>query len=684
MFDPINKMMRKLIFLFGFLSVLSFHDAEGQYYVKDPRAISLDGEWSFAMDPLDVGQSKGWYKQDFPKGRWDEVEVPHCFSADPRYQYYTGTVWYKRTFPWKPRSGERIILHFDAVYYAASVWINDRKAGAHEGGYTPFELDVTDYLRDGDNTIALSVNNNTWRTGTVPGAKDYGLPGDPFMGWMNYGGIIRPVYLTIEPETYIDHLKVEAVPDLNKGNAIISVISYLKHTPDHQITSAPSLSVRFHKKLIKLDWRRSSHPLDSNDVSIWKAQAVMHAGDMKLWDIDDPNLYELQAVYKTDTLTTTFGIRTVEVKNARLLLNGHPVRAAGANRVIDYPGLGSLEPDSLVEKDFRLMKEGGMIFQRMTHYTPNEYFYQLADKYGMLIIAEAGNWQLTPDQMDNDTIRQKYRSQLLEMMHRDWNHPSVIAYSVGNEYSSDSPSGKRWTKDMIAFGRSQDSTRLFTFVSSKLNKLPKKADDEASMYCDFVCTNTYGNHEKVLEHIHQLYPQKPVLLSEWGLRVDHVGDSGLIRHIRKVADIIREHPYVIGASIWTYNDYVSRFVGTNKNGYRGWGLVDAYRNPRSSYFTYQYEMCPLIMEAERQKMIRNGEYEIPVRLSGRSDFPSYPLRHYILKSGDDIYPVPDMMPGDTITINISKRGLDNKVKLALYTPTGFCILHQDIKIHLSQ
>jgi len=680
----INFMKRFIVVCFFLLGVLMVQYAEGQYFIKDNKAISLDGEWLFAMDPLDVGQSKGWYEENFSKSRWDKVEVPHCFSADLRYQYYIGTVWYRRTFPWRPQTGERVLLHFDAVYYATSIWINDQKVGSHEGGYTPFELDITDYLKNGDNAIAVSVNNDTWKTNTVPGAKDYGMPGDPFMGWMNYGGITRPVYLTIEPESYIDNLKVEAIPDLAKGNASIKVISYVRHPQGKDISAGPLLSVRFKDDKIKLNWRKSVQLADSNQVSVWETQAIVNAQEMKLWDVDAPNLYELRAVYKTDTFHTTFGIRKIEVADNRLLLNGHPIKAAGANRVVDYPGLGSLEPDSLVEKDFRMMKEGGMIFQRMTHYTPNEYFYQLADKYGMLIIAEAGNWQLTPDQMDNDTIRKKYRHQFLEMMHRDWNHPCVIAYSVGNEYASDNASGIRWTKDMIAFGRRRDSTRLFTFVSSKLNKLPATADDEASKYCDFICTNSYGNHEKIFEHIHRLYPDKPILLSEWGLRADYVSDSTLIHHIQKVASIIRNHPYVIGASIWTYNDYVSRYVGTNKNGYREWGLVDAYRNPRPSYYTYQNEMCPITIRIENQKIVDNGQYEFSVRLSSRSDFPAYPLRNYILKCGDDRYKVPDMMPGDTKTIKIYKRGFDDSLRVALYTPTGFCILQRNIEIQPSE
>lgn len=654
---------------------------QAQYFIKDPKAISLDGQWLFAMDPLDLGAAKGWYRQDYSKSRWDKVEVPHCFSTDKRYRYYTGTAWYRREFRWTPQSAERVILHFNAVYYVAHVWVNDHQIGSHEGGYTPFDFDITDYLKEGNNTIALSVNNNTWRTGTVPGAKDYGEPGNPFMGWMNYGGIIRPVYLTTRPKAYIANMNMKALPDLDNGTARLKLKIYIDRLSSEKNHSF-AFSVRYKDKPVPLRWQKPVHLKDSGQIAVWETETKMKASEVKLWNIDDPQLYTVKAIYNSDTATATFGIRKVEVRGGQLLLNGKPVKAAGANRVIDYPGLGSLEPDSLVEKDFRLMKEAGMIFQRLTHYTPNEYFYQLADRYGMLIIAEAGNWQLTPAQMDNDTIREKYRRQLTQMIHRDWNHPSVIAYSVGNEYASNEPAGQRWTRDMIAFGRALDDARLFTFVSNRVNALPEKAEDEASQYCDFVCGNIYGNHANVFEHLHRLYPEKPILLSEWGRRVDYVGDTGLVNHIKDVADIIRQHPYVIGASLWSYNDYESRFIGTNPDGYRPWGLVDPYRNARQAYYTYQREMSPVTLEVIRQDLSQNGEYAVTVQISARKDFPAYPVFHYYLKAAHKTYPIIDLKPGDTTSIVVHKRGLDGKLDLAVYTPTGFKILNQ--QIHLTE
>ncbi|WP_293304412.1 glycoside hydrolase family 2 protein, partial [Pedobacter sp. UBA5917] len=419
----------KLLVVGLLLSKFSF----AQFSIRHKDAILLNGEWRFAMDPRDVGEKNGWYKQA-TKTNWDKVTVPHCFSVDKRYLFYTGNTWYKRVFTIAKPQNKRIILHFDAAYYLTTLYLNDKKVGTHEGGYTPFSFDVTDDLKDGENTIAVAVDNNTWKEGTIPGSKDYGEANDPFMGWINYGGLNRPVYLTIEPEVYFKNLKIVATPDLKNGTAKLFVRAYVEN-PLNRENTAPKFETGFDGKSIALKWKVIK-PQVSGKTVIYEAETNLSQKQVNLWSIDEPNLYQLKAVLGGDTLASNFGIRKIEVKGAQLLLNGQPIKFGGANRVVDYPNLGALEPDSLVEKDFRLMKEGGMILQRLTHYTPSEYFYELADKYGMLIITEAGNWQLTPNQMKNETFRSKFKDQFLEMIHRDWNHPSVFAYSVGNEYAS--------------------------------------------------------------------------------------------------------------------------------------------------------------------------------------------------------------------------------------------------------
>ncbi|MCX6216718.1 glycoside hydrolase family 2 TIM barrel-domain containing protein [Spirosoma sp.] len=674
-------MRQRLLFLV--LITLCASASFAQYTIRDPNAIPLHGEWRFALDPVDAGERGNWYRDDASLNRWEKVTVPHCFSVDPRFQFYTGTAWYRRTFPFQSTPGKRVILHFDAAYYATSVWVNNRKVGTHEGGYTPFQFDITDFLQAESatgalNTIAVSVNNNTWKTTTIPGAKDNNLP-ESFPGWLNYGGLIRPVYLTVEPEVYVENVKAEASPDLVKGTATLVLKTRIRNAGKQAITPKLAFRVEQNGKPVVLTWKQPAGSVAAGQTTVLEAETVLKAADVKLWSVDQPTLYDLQVVSATDTVRTHFGIRKVEVRNAQLLLNGQPIKVAGGNRVVDHTGLGSLEPDWLVEKDMRLMKEAGMELHRLTHYTPSETVYDWADRNGMLIISEAGNWQLTPRQMDNDTMRTKFRQQFREMAERDWNHPSVIAYSVGNEYLSEQPAGQRWTKDMIAYARELDPTRLYTFASMRLNTLPKKPEDEASQYCDFISTNTYGNHANILKHIHSLYPDKPIFVSEYGTRADgKEGEAGQVTHIEKFLADIRPLPYVVGASWWSFNDYLSRHDGTNPDGTRPWGLVRGDRSKRLLYKAHQTGMAPVTIEKVSWTTGGEGVHNVTLRITARPDFPAYTLKKYQLKVDKMRLTIPDLQPGQQANLTLPVRGFDKTLTVEVIKPTGFSILTQTI------
>lgn len=658
--------------------------AHAQYSIRQPNAIPLHGEWHFALDPANMGEANKWYADNQQLNRWDKVTVPHCFSVDPRYRFYNGKVWYRRAFPWQPAANKRVLLHFDASFYATTIYLNNQKIATHEGGYTPFHVDITNALKAGDNTLAVSVDNDTWKPGSIPGAKDNGQVNDPFMGWINYGGLIRPVYLTVEPEVYVENLKVEALPDLVKGTATVRVRARIRNASGQIATPKLTIALKQQGNTVAPNWKTPSTSIQASQTGLIEAETTLKATDVKLWSVDTPNLYTLLATIADDTIGTRFGIRKVEVKGTQLLLNGQPIKVAGGNRVVDYPGLGSMEPDWVVAKDLRLMKEAGMELHRLTHYTPSETVYDWADEHGMLIITEAGNWQLTPHQMDNDTIRTKFRQQFTEMAERDWNHPCVIAYSVGNEYLSEQPAGQRWTKDMIAFARQLDPTRLYTFASMRLNILPKKPEDEASQYCDFVSTNTYGNHANVLKHIHALYPDKPIFVSEYGTRADgRDGEQGQITYLDKFLTDVRQLPYVIGASWWSFNDYQSRYQGTNANGFRPWGLVGPDREQRPLYKFHQVGMAPLTIEKLDWKPGPEGVHQLTLRVTARNDFPAYALKNYTLRTGNATgtgITIPVLQPGQSTDISIPVRGFDKTITVEVIKPTGFHILSQTIDL----
>lgn len=636
------------------------------------RDYSLNSEWTFATDPIKVGEKENWQDTNFRSASFDKVNVPHCFSTDPRYFFYTGTAWYFKQFEGAAAGNDHVYLHFAAVFYKSKVWLNGVLLGTHEGGYTPFEFDITASLKS-KNTLVVQVDNS-WDTTTIPGAKTlepYAIvnqaQGYP---WINYGGITRQVSLISRPATYISNTKILATPDLKKGNATIRIKAFIQNSGTTTVTTKVNAGIT-----------QSTVRLTSQEVKIApggetvvEMTGILPAKEVTLWHPDAPTLYTAVVTCGNDTTETKFGIRSVEVKGTSLLLNGEPVKMGGCNRPLDFPGYGSMDPQMVLEKDLTMIKSGSMELSRISHYPVSEELLNWADEHGLLIITEAGNWQMTPRQMSDTSMRRKFQSQLSEMITRDWNHPSIIAYSVGNEFQSQSAEGQSWVRDMSKFAKSLDNSRLITFASMIVfQSFIKKPEDEASQYVDFVSANIYGNHLQLLQHIHSLYPDKPIYVSEFGIRTDAVKtEQERVAHLRKAMQDFRQCDYVIGASIWTFNDYFSRFPGTNKNGYRPWGLVEPDRSPREMYTVWQEEFAPATIEL----LSRNAGHAI-ISISARNDFPAYALKGYRLKCNGIEYPLQTLHPGERTQLDIPLAG--NVADVSLIKPGGFVIMQKTLK-----
>lgn len=641
-----------------------------------PKRIPLHGEWTFGLDPVNVGIEQEWFQASFSSERWDKVTVPHCYSIDPRYHYYTGTAWYfKRFSKVTVPDGSRVFVRFEAVFYKTHVWLNGKAVGEHEGGYTPFEVDITDALSS-ENLLTLRVNN-AWDTTTIPGAKtkvDFqGANSAQLYPWINYGGINREVNLIIRPAVYVKNMKVAATPDLNKKTAALKFSAYLKNTSAQPFRrSDVQAAVYQGGRKIPVKLKSSGADIAAGADGAVVFEGMISGKDVKLWSPDDPVLYKVAIIAGADTLTSSFGIRSIEIKGTQLLLNGEPIRMGGCNRPLDYPGHGSMDPQEVMEKDLTLIKSGSMELSRINHYPVSPYLLEWADAHGLLIIAEAGNWQMTPKQMADATMRRKFQSQMREMVERDWNHPSVIAWSVGNEYQSHTSEGQAWTKDMYAFTKSMDPTRLVTFASMFVFRpIITKPEDEASHYVDFVSANIYGDHLNNLNRIHALYPNKPVYISEFGLRTDNVkSEQDRVNHLKKAMEDFRKCDFLIGASVWTFNDYQSYFPGSNANGYRPWGLVSPEREPRDMYFTWQEEFSPATIDVQKS----DGK-KLTVTVTARKDFPSYTLRNYKLLVSGQSFALPVLKPGESnvFTVDVGAIPASDK-SIALVKPGGFVIV----------
>lgn len=539
---------------------------------------------SFGATKVDL-DGIGWtFKTPLDKKAADVV-VPHCWPAYEEYRRYIGDAIYQRDFDLPAvEPGKVVRLHFDAVYDVASVWLNGHKLGVHEGGYTPFEFDVTKLLKPGKNHLLIEVNN-TPTLSTIPsiptaggGRGRYGTAVySGVVGWMPYGGIVRPVSLLITDGVYLQDMKIEATPSLARHDARIALRAWVHNgttTTEATVVRGMAAGLPF--------------IIPTTTIVANGTVEITWSGTLKgahLWSVRDPYLYDASLAVPGDELTAKIGVREIRVQGTELLLNGKVVHLFGANRVSEDTQEGLRESDAIVERDMNDMLAGNMRMMRIAHYPQTPALLDFADRHGMLIIAEAGNWNMSAWQMADPEIRATWQRQMKEMMEQDWNHPSVIAWSMGNEYESATQQGIDWTRDMRVYTLGLDSTRLITFASRFTgDPFVKNGKDEASQYSDFVSVNVYYDYGKNFDHVHDLYPDKPVFVTEFG-RNGEPGkhDPKRIQEITEAVNAMKGRPWIIGGSLWAWADYRSLLYDTPATGIRYWGVVNIDREHRDSW-----------------------------------------------------------------------------------------------------
>lgn len=542
------------------------------------RIIDLDGPgWSFRTTLDDRAQT---------------VSVPHSWPVLKAYRNYIGDAIYEHDFNAPEVSPDEVVrLHFDGVYYRAHVWLNGRRLGEHDGGYTPFEFDVTHLLIPGGNHLLVEVDNmptlesipSLATAGRIEGASGpYGAGGKAsVVGWIPYGGITRSVSLRITNAVYFRGVKIDARPDLGTGTASVILHAFLHNGGNEP--AAVVVDGRIAALPVSI---RSKQILPGGDAEVIWTGTLAHA---HLWSVRDPYLYEATLTIPGDAVATKIGVRDIRVNGTKLLLNGRIVHLFGANRVSEDPDEGLRESPAIVDRDLSDMLADNMRMMRIAHYPQAPELLDFADTHGMLLIAEAGNWNMSAWQMADPGIQALWKQQMSAMMQQDWNHPSVIAWSMGNEFESATKQGIDWVRQMREFTLSLDATRLITFAS-RFTGAPwvRSGEDEASQFSDFVSVNIYGNYAPRLDHVHQLWPEKPVFVTEFGkMGEDTRHDPERISEITEAVDAMKARPWVIGGSLWTWADYRSLYPGTSPDGLRHWGVDDYYRGHRDSWYAVQ-------------------------------------------------------------------------------------------------
>lgn len=653
------------------LSALPMHPAKGQEMPPKSmsQTIGLNGVWRFQIDPNHIGEQQGWFASGFDDEDWLQVIVPHTWNTMPNYMDYDGLAWYRLAFPTDAElEGAHLQLQFDAVFYRARVWLNDVELGEHLGGYTPFSFDVSEIVRAGEeNVLAVEVDNRR-----APDRIPATLSRNWSFDWWNYGGIVRDVRVLATSPVYIENQFIVAEPDL-VDSAAIQVRTQIANTWNSAAEVRLSVSIRDEATGAQV-WTPEDDPqlaatvtIQSQEISEIELNTLLP--DPALWHFDHPYLYTLvvelrdghgDLLHQTET---SFGIRKIEIKDARFYLNGEWVRMVGLTRHADSPEYGLAETAVIMAADFDDLKRLNMVFSRPVHYPQHDFILDYCDRSGILLIPEVPAWQLTQDQMQRDSMIDVEKQQLREMIEHDFNHPSVWAWSLGNEIESEIPAGHQFVQEMIEYIKSLDPTRPVGFASNRLGGQPER---DATVYADFVMMNQYfgtwagpkQGFGPALEAIHQAWPDKLVIISEFGFEPrwnrlwgpatstlnheqyyfvtdEELDDQAAIdrerqKLIREQIAIMREQEYVGGAIFWTYQDY------RTPSGFE-MGVVNMDRERYGAYDVLREEFSPALfqrIENHPAPLIPGQPVTTQVTIWSRgpveTEMPAYTLRGYTL------------------------------------------------------
>jgi hypothetical protein len=693
------------------------------------QTLALSGPWRFAADPDAVGHTRGWAQPDFDDAGWQTVTVPHTWNVMSEYAEYAGIGWYRRQLTLPPTVEEaHVRLRFGAVFYLAQVWWNGVYLGEHEGGYTPFEFDVTGLARSGAaNVLAVRVDNQR-AMDRLPAA----LSSQWSYDWWNYGGIVRDVALHLSSRAFIAHQRLVAVPvlvDVGRAEkAALTATVTVTNASAHPLAGELTGDVRDGAGGLSVLAASPTAPVRLPPGASREITLTATILEPTLWHFDHPHLYRWVATLQgIDGLIfhmadETFGVRAIELRDARLYLNGEPVRLVGITRHADSPEHGLAEPVTVMAADLADIKRLNAVLSRPAHYPQADFILDYADRHGLLLIPEIPAWQLWAAQLAHPRIRALARQQLWEMIRSQANHPAVWAWSVGNEFASDTPAGHAFVREMIAVAKALDPTRPVGFVSNRLGESPW---DDATALSDIVLMNAYygtwsgpkAGLGPALDAVHAAWPDKPVIISEYGfaphwewIRAPDLADPSQYyaippetpsdseaadrqrqQLIREQLPVFRSRPFIAGAIFFTYQDH------RTPNGLM-MGVVDAQRRRRGSWAVLREAYAPAVLDAVRVSPASGGTQRATVVLRARGpverDLPAYTLRRYRLAwavaapHGQPVFaqgeiPLPTLPPGTTWseTLEWAVPGADYRLMLALLRPTGFAVLEQTYDAH---
>lgn len=557
------------------------------------RVTSLNGKWHYIVDPYEMGyydyryvpydknpkpQDRAYFTNTKPKDRTERIEydfdrsptllVPRDWNSQAeKLFYYEGTVWYKTSFDYKKRKDDdRVFLCIGAANYHADVYVNGKKAGVHDGGFTPFNFEITSLINEKDNFLIIRVDNKRLAEGVPTLNTD----------WWNYGGITRDVALVETPAVFIrDYFLQLAKSSFDMVEGFVQLDGTRAENVRNVEIEVPEIKFR------------KSFPVDETGC----VRVNFRVKDLRLWSPEDPFRYRIQLICESDTISDMIGFRSIQTRGEQILLNGNPVFLRGISLHEENATRGgracSREDAAML---LNWAKELGCNFVRLAHYPHNENIVRLADETGIMLWEEIPvYWTI---QWTNPETFSLAASQLKEMISRDKNRAATIIWSMANETPV---SAERLTflKNLSDTARHYDPTRLISAAleqhSLPGNEFTRTIDDPFAGYVDVISFNQYigwydGLPSKCGKITWNIPFSKPVIISELG--ADALGGmhgDSLTRWSEEYQDyfyrenlkMVSKIPQLSGMTPWILVDFRSprRALPVIQDGWNRKGLI---------------------------------------------------------------------------------------------------------------
>ena len=555
--------------------------------------VSLNGKWDAIIDLYDLGPQrklpqnmKAKVGSEFYEYSWEgglRLNVPGDWNSQtPELKYYEGTVWYARHIEFTPDASRRQFLYFAAVSLRCKVYLNGEVIAEHEGSFTPFQVEVTDLLKEGDNFLCVEVNNRR-KVEAIP-AMSY--------DWWSYGGITRDVFLISTPKVYIHDYSIALDRhDPSRINASVTLSDPLSQEVSIDI---PELKI---------------HTVVTTDSSGTASTVIKTPKTLVKWAPEAPKLYDVAFSSASDAISERIGFRTLGVDGTSILVNGKKVFMRSVSfheEIAQRMGRACSPSDAHV-----LLSEAaalGVNMVRLAHYPQNEHIVRLAEEMGIVLWEEIPLWQSID--FSNSYTRSLAVDMYKEMIWRDHNRCAVCFWGIANETK---PGEVRdaFLSEVLDTAKSMDDTRLFSIANDIVYYKPESGffemQDEFVEKLDVVGINKYMGWYapwplKPEECIWKVALNKPLIISEFGGEALY-GQSGdenwadswsedyQAKLYRDNIEMFKNIPNLAGVSPWVLFDFRSpyRFHPTNQDGWNRKGLVsDQGQRKQAWYIMHDY------------------------------------------------------------------------------------------------